>query len=1080
MEERSKRFRLRHLLYRELSIPREGIARHDFDSLTYTLKEMAYEEGVFSKRGYGQHDRDIEKRIRWFLLEEFCTSIHRKSSTETLGLSLVIYEGLNSEDMNALYEKWGEIFGVGQEGIKDIVRIILDNLRRKNAVSDNMMRRQWVYTDRESREGIVSADRIYPRIISLTTIPDKKLRKFATPFISSNQRSGIQVILKKAIKKEEELVNSFLEELWATLKRERLLVDGEIYSYRNNQKRRFDLPGDVAQLNIEKLGIVKPEKRYKCLMCSKSHSRPLPTGTCPEYRCKGVTEETGIEEDDYDVVQYTKMNFVPLKSYEHSAQVPKEQREEVEREFKKKEGKYNCIVCTPTLELGVDLGKLEMVLLRNAPPAPANYSQRAGRAGRRHRIAVIFTYCQNSEHDRYFFDKPDKMISGEIRLPAFSMNNDLLVRKHAYSVILSTLRQKASEQERTILDQVFPVYIAEYIQYTDKNERVHYYDQPFPVKDKLTSLIRTYKPTIKNMLTETFKEQWPKESYADTEWFSDERMDTFMDEMPGRLQGHLKRLFKIIHTYRKEIQKYARIEAGGMGLKTEERYEKKKIENALYSNTEKNQRNYALSYLSDDGFFPGYSLSRESCWAHSLDPYQEILRPAPTALYEFAPGNYVYANKHRFRIHKLDFYKSKREDNAEDGYILGDKLLYIPSKNTVITPDEQIMEGGDLNPVEILSYEMADVELAHESKIDDSKDHRINKSYDVILHTKPRHNGGFKGKVNEKFLRFFKRRDCQLVNLGLRYRKGEQLGFPICPRCGEIRSPDSTDPELQRFLDVHKKRCKIDDIRWTTIHVNMAADVMFIGPYEKEEMAINAVEGIRIGAENVLDMGEVELGIYIAQDLAGTYYATLLDPMPGGSGFLNKIVTEWPSIIQAGKAKLENCKCEKACYSCMKRYRNQRHHRVLNREEAKDLLFDLEGDFKKETDIQPNIETDISIESTDSTAEEELIRILEKHSFPQPDDDHVLIELSTGERMEADFVYDAPNKKKILVFIDGTSKNLHGDPVVARRDKILRFKAKQDGYLVLVITKQGLQDNTNVNEFLQELAIFLGKDELLD
>jgi len=1079
MEERSKRFRLRHLLYRELDKPSKGITQHNFNSLTEDLKELAYDEGIYWRQKFGRAEQDTANRIRWFLLEEFCTNIHRKSSTENLGLSQIIYEGLDDDDFQTLYKKWADIFGVTPEGVRDTTRLILDYIRRKNVISDNLLRTQWFYTDREVREGIVSAENIYPRVISYEKIADPKLSKYySITYRASNYRSGAQVIVRKAIKKEQNLLNNFLEELWMNLKKKKIFVEGHVYKYYNNKKRDIDLPGDVVQLNIEKLGIIKPQSRYKCTTCGKSHSRPLPTGLCPEYFCNGKTAETGIEEDNYDVVQYTEMNFVPLKSSEHSAQVSKEQRQEIEREFKKIDGRYNCLVCTPTLELGVDLGKLEMILLRNAPPAPSNYSQRAGRAGRRHRIAVIFTYCQKNAHDRYFFDKPNKMIAGEIRLPAFSMNNDLLVRKHAHSVILSILRQKTDPTEAKILDEIFPTFISNYIAYKDDNDRTIYYDTPFEIQSKLSELITKHQDNIKTALIATFKEQWPKETYSDTEWFTEKRIETYINEMPVKLQSHINRLFKIINTYKKEISKYAKIETAGRALKEEEDYERKKVKNALSSYMEPNQNNYSLSYLADDGFFPGYSLSRESCWAHCLDPYQEILRPAPTALYEFAPGNYVYANKHQFRIHKLDFYKSKREDAKEDGYIMGERLLYLRDKEMVYSPADQITEGGDLKPIEIVSYEMTDVELSHESRIDDTRDYRISKRYNIILHAKTKHNGGFSGIANEKTIEFFKRRDVQLINLGLKTRK-DRIGFPICPRCGEIRSPDSTEPELQRFLEVHKKRCKIDDIQWKTIHVQMDADILFVGPYEKESMAINAVEGTRLGAENILDMGEVELGVYVSKDISGIFYATLVDPMPGGSGFLNKIIDVWQSIVQAGINKLENCRCEKACYSCMKRYRNQINHKILDRHIAKDLLYELNNEFKKEKDIDANIEKSHDISTADSKAEETLVEILQRSSFPLPDEDHKYITLSNGESRNVDYLYNLLNNQKILIFVDGTSKELHGDQNTATSDKIWRTKAKHEGYLVLSITKQGLQDTTNVNAFLQELAIYLSRDDLL-
>ena len=80
-----------------------------------------------------------------------------------------------------------------------------------------------------------------------------------------------------------------------------------------------------------------------------------------------------------------------LRSEEHTAMVPADERERLENLFKGDSEAVNCLVCTPTLELGIDIGRLDSVLMRNVPPLPANYRQRAGRAGRRHRMAVDLT-----------------------------------------------------------------------------------------------------------------------------------------------------------------------------------------------------------------------------------------------------------------------------------------------------------------------------------------------------------------------------------------------------------------------------------------------------------------------------------------------------------------------------------------------------------------------------------------------------------------------------------------------------------------------------------------------------------------
>ena len=71
-------------------------------------------------------------------------------------------------------------------------------------------------------------------------------------------------------------------------------------------------------------------------------------------------------------------------------------------------------MATPTLELGVDIGGLDSVLMRNVPPLAANYWQRAGRAGRRHRMAVNLTYAGTRTHDRSYFRDPLKLLEGQI------------------------------------------------------------------------------------------------------------------------------------------------------------------------------------------------------------------------------------------------------------------------------------------------------------------------------------------------------------------------------------------------------------------------------------------------------------------------------------------------------------------------------------------------------------------------------------------------------------------------------------------------------------------------------------------
>ena len=111
-------------------------------------------------------------------------------------------------------------------------------------------------------------------------------------------------------------------------------------------------------------------------------------------------------------------------------------RIDLEREFKAQtsESKRNVLACSPTLEMGIDVGGLDAIVLRNIPPRPDNYAQRGGRAGRRSRVGVVVGYCRSTPHDQYFFDKPGEMIAGEVPTPSLALGNRDVMLRHLNAI----------------------------------------------------------------------------------------------------------------------------------------------------------------------------------------------------------------------------------------------------------------------------------------------------------------------------------------------------------------------------------------------------------------------------------------------------------------------------------------------------------------------------------------------------------------------------------------------------------------------------------------------------------------------
>ncbi|WP_138441207.1 DEAD/DEAH box helicase [Marinobacter alexandrii] len=415
---------------------------------------------------------------RVLLLREYARRPKNQNSTETLGLVAVGYKGL--ENVTEVPRHWSETRGPSSAGkdstpltLKDwhdFLKVALDFYVRENTfLRFNETERSWM------------GARFAPKELFAPGSDVNGTRTKSWPQLQKGQQSRLVKLLfmgsglNSELESHRNKVNDWLKEAWSVLTRAQILQSqGEGYAL-SRETLTFSLPQSgwvcpvtnrLIDTTFRGLTPYLPSKAdaedYRC----EKIDLPNYTDLAPEGEAGGVLPAVRkrVSENNVisslrernlwtDISDRTVEGGFYYRTAEHSAQQAAERLQRYEADFKK--GKINVLNCSTTMEMGVDIGGISAVVMNNVPPHPANYLQRAGRAGRRSEPrAVAYTLCKPDPHNTRAFQNPKWPWVTAIPAPVITLSAAPLVQRHVNSFLLANFlkAETDSDDDRTRLN----------------------------------------------------------------------------------------------------------------------------------------------------------------------------------------------------------------------------------------------------------------------------------------------------------------------------------------------------------------------------------------------------------------------------------------------------------------------------------------------------------------------------------------------------------------------------------------------------------------------------------------------------
>jgi very-short-patch-repair endonuclease len=839
---------------------------------------------------------------------------------------------------------------------------------------------------------------------------------------------------------------------------------------------------DTFFKNVGTLTMLAPERLTLQLSRATTHPFCPKCGLVYHYRllnvCSGPTcndlRPTSFA-SNYFRLEYLRplAGDVRVEAEEHSAQVSGRERRQIETRFRDSQDNLNTLICTPTMELGVDIGQLTSVYMRNVPPSPSNYAQRAGRAGRKGQSSLITVFCgigsARGPHDQYFYQHPEKIIAGAIAVPRFLLENRALLRSHIHSLVLETLgRQfKLPAHPRELLNLQaagFPLFAN--------------------LEQQLRSGLQEHSTATFRAVCHAFAQERSAFPWF-TETFIRDTIEGFVDNLSAAFDPWRAEYQRLLDEF-DEIAQELRNE----GTSGERERRQKVVSERLEDMREGRRGFYTYSYLGAQGFLPNYAFPRQATTVSFYESKDEISRERTLALREYAPGNSIYYRGNRYEVIIARSRTSKGTPAFTDLLICPQcKAAYL-GVNAKLPACETC--GASLLTTHLNPHALAltDMLAKRRTSITADEEERTRLGYRISYHyqmgKRARHAAISSQTGNEPLLKLTYEHNGKLVlvNDGLvqAERDRQKPGFVLCTKCNRWLIGEE---RIERHLSAqHDQACRHgatrDDLaHQVVLYSDSSVDVVTLDVPPPEGLAPADVVSFYhslgmafLHATTIsLDLDESELNGFLAPHPhePERLRIILYETAEGGAGAvealsnpnrLRQVAARACELLHEPMDSDEpalDAGCERACYDCLLSFYNQVHHYLMNRHLALPFLRQL---------CQPLVSTPLAVSAgagqagasleallarCQSDLERAVLRAIYLGGLPLPDDaQHLCADSSGAPIASADFYYA---EQRLAVLVDGPA---HQQDYAQASDAERRTRLKSAGYSVLPIAHDAL------------------------